>query len=668
MSSTPKQQKPVTRRDTKLDNNSNTNKPSPGPNPKRKTEKDVAGEKRTTTTSTENQYICSICKNTESVRSLNLDLEVRQFLTKISDIKSTTEALSSTTDTIDNIDNHLKHILLHKPSDSFRECSAERSSIESHLKSLSNTLNDHVTNTNVQNDHITVVENNCNNISADIKNILNEIQNYSSKSPQCETTLNNDFGNELVNICDKLLSEQKSQMDMFADKLNDFERKLSTNTSAPSNLMSPPPPPQSYSTNPQAHSPQVGSNTLKGIKNPTDHVESYDPKFIDQPTTDELYEYLNCSNSKFIQLKGRSVLTLGERYPYVGAPKENPEPIPGIINSIIAKIEDKFPNSGINSCLINKYVGHSSSLPEHSDDEPIIRPESNIFTVSVGKTRKVLFRDRCSKNELDISVEGGSLYTMSRSSQNLWSHRIDKDVVTNEHDETEIRYSLTFRSLGQNWKGSTIILGDSNTKYLNFDDDGGNSSFGSKMPGRKVTTYHINDINPTLCLGYQNIVIHVGINDIRDRSPGRKDDDPAPTDINAHFLRLKHNIELIKLMCPKSSLIISLVLPTKLHILNDRAGIFNRFICNYVYNVNPTIRVITHKDFVLNGALNPVYGCYFNKQDKLHLGKCGIRMLAKAFKDNVLPYRRHIDGREYSGVTSGSGKNAGAMDGPSTSA
>ena len=163
-------------------------------------------------------------------------------------------------------------------------------------------------------------------------------------------------------------------------------------------------------------------------------------------------------------------------------------------------------------------------------------------------------------------------------------------------------------------------------------------------------------------------MIHVGINDIRDRSPGRKDDDPAPTDIKAHFLRLKHKIELIKFMCPKSLLIVSLVLPTKLHILNDRADILNRLICKYVYDINPTIRLISHDDFVLKGVLDPVYGCYKNKQDKLHLGMCGIRMLAKAFKDNVLPYRRHIDGRKYSGVTSGVGKNAGGRDGSSTSA
>ena len=329
---------------------------------------------------------------------------------------------------------------------------------------------------------------------------MNEIKNCPPlKSDQLGNITDNDCGSELVNICDKLLSEQKTQMDMFADKLSNFDRKLS-NMSAPGNVVSPPSP-HSYSTNAQIPSSQMNTNTLfKSIQNPTDHLETYDPEFIDKATSDELYEYLNSLNSKFNKLKGRSVLTFGEQYPYVGGPKDNPDPIPGIINSIIDKINDKFPNSGINSCLINKYVGNSSSLPEHSDDEAVISPESKIFTVSVGKTCKVVFRDRCSKTEVDLSVEDGSLYVMSRSSQNLWSHRINKDTTPHEYDETDIRFSLTFRSLGQNCKQSTIILGDSNTKYLKFDDS--KTSFGSKMPGCRIETFHINDINPTLCLGY----------------------------------------------------------------------------------------------------------------------------------------------------------------------
>ena len=173
-----------------------------------------------------------------------------------------------------------------------------------------------------------------------------------------------------------------------------------------------------------------------------------------------------------------------------------------------------------------------------------------------------------------------------------------------------------------------------------------------KCQNRRIETFHIGDVDPAPCLGYQNIILHVGINDLRDKSPGRKQSDPNPSDIKNHFGRFKQKIEQIQVLCPKSTIIVSSVLPTMIELLNNRAGCFNRCLSDYVYHINPNIRIITHDKFVLDDALNPVYGCYQNIHDKLHLGSQGIRLLAKLFKDNALPYRRHVDIRPFNSVVS----------------
>ena len=617
-----------------------TSSPSPGAKKSgKKGDKDSAKPNA----STDNQYVCSVCRNIDSLRSLRLDNEVSDFLAKMSNIKSVTDQLTDTTDTISNIDNHLKHILLNKPSESFENYSNKLQTLDEEVKCFSKTLNDYQNNLNRQTNHNTEVEQNCTNIFNDIQKLFDEFERHPPPPPQ--TPVPNISDDKIISMCERLLKQQK-----------ELEDKISIITSSGNNVNSHNPPQSKLSTQqPSGPSPESVADAIKSIK----HVDNYQPTLIETNCSSELIQFLDSIGPKFIDLNGRSVISFGEPYPYVGAPKEKPEAIPSIIQKIISEIEKTYPDSEINSCLINKYNGGSSFLPEHSDNEPIIMPESNIFTVTVGAEYELKFRNRYTHVVETISPANGSLYVMSRQSQNVWSHKIDK--MADCTDEVGTRYSITFRSLDKTSKSSTVVLGDSNTKYLKFGDEKG--SFGRNMPGRRVETFHTGDIDPTSCLGYQNIIIHVGINDIRDRSPGRKDSDPAPSDIKSHFTRLKEKIELIQLLCPRSSIIVSSILPTKLHTLNYRAKIFNRLLNNYVFNDNPGICIMNHKRFMLNDSLNPEYGCYKNTKDVLHLGMHGIRLLAKTFKDNVLPYRRHIDGRKNSGVTSGGGKNAGAMDG-----
>lgn len=563
-------------------------------------------------------YVCSICQNTESIRISRLKLETELLSDQISKIDDINHNLSERASKIETLDLHLQHLLLDE--------------------------NKFI---NYQN-RVTSIEENCNQIVSDIA-ALNSKPLAVAPSP-CISK------NDISDVCTELSDSFNLKLDSLEKSIQsiiDSAQQTSVSAQLPP-ISQPTPSPQQIFVAPP------DTNLIKSIH----HIEKYDRIFIDESTSDEIIEYFNNISPDFTKLNGRSVLSFGEPYPYVGAPKAKPAPIPQILQKLVSKVEDSYPNSEINSCLINMYTGGSSFLPEHSDDEPVIKPESNIFTITIGNKCDIKFRNRFTNDVETMCPENGSLYVMSRPSQNIWTHKIDKNPTISE--ETYTRYSITLRSVSNNYKSSTIILGDSNTKYLKFGNDKG--SFGSKMPGRRMETFHIGDITPLSCLGYQNIIVHVGINDIRDRSPGRKGSDPAPSDIKGHFMRLKERVELIQLLCPQSSLIVSSVLPTKLHILNYRAEIFNRLLHNYVYNDNPGLRIINHKQFMLNDSLNAEYGCYKNTQDVLHLGKLGIRQLAMTFMNNALPYRRLRDGRSYSSVMSRGGKSAGATIRSSTPA
>ena len=152
----------------------------------------------------------------------------------------------------------------------------------------------------------------------------------------------------------------------------------------------------------------------------------------------------------------------------------------------------------INQCLINRYVGPESFLTEHSDDENSIDPESLIYTVSLGDQRSVKFTNKLSGDNHVEVCESRSFYSMSRHSQNLWRHGIEKDSKFGGS-----QYSLTFRHVGPQFKHSIIIFGDSNASKYKFGTDRG--TFGISTPGKKFYTPKVEDINP--CEGISLLIV-----------------------------------------------------------------------------------------------------------------------------------------------------------------
>ena len=325
--------------------------------------------------------------------------------------------------------------------------------------------------------------------------------------------------------------------------------------------------------------------------------------------------------------KQREVCYMGDyKYAYTGGthdPAPVPEPIQGLINKVI----EKHPGHTVSSCLASKYENGQKFCPAHSDNESTLHPESMIYTFSFGGARPIEFTKRESGGEaVRLELPHNSLLVFSRQSQAYWKHAIP--VV----DTCEPRYSLTLRLNKPHLMNSTVVYGDSNTKYLKFGE--GEGTFGRWMPGKRVKTQRISDL-PAIedIYPYQNIIIHVGINDIN------RNDRLSTSD---YLHKLKNKCNEIHSIYPTTRIILSPLLPTKLHQLNMQIWDINTGIVN-LSQTHHNIILMDNSIFAINNnLLNSEYSCYNNPQDCIHLGKTGIRVLAESMKSYVLRKNSHI--------------------------
>ena len=377
-------------------------------------------------------------------------------------------------------------------------------------------------------------------------------------------------------------------------------------------------------------------------ENPTENIGEYKENFL---STDEVVNLRHTLDAlEFSTVNGREVASFGEEYSYGGAPKNNKNDIPDSFKAIIEKVhsDPNYEGEQLNQIVINKYTG-LTHLPEHSDGEPVIRPHSNIFTITIGEKVPIVFKDSITKQEKTLEPIEGSLYVMSMESQYHWTHRMNQANL-----ENMVRYSVTLRSVGKNFKNSTVILGYSNTKHLNFSQGQRHEkgTFGYNLPGERIETFHIRDIDENKCIGFQNVIIHCGVNNIRDNSPGRAPTDPDPTNVEGHFQNIVNKICLIKRLCPYASVVVSPILPTKNTRLNQRVLKFNHLLFNFLANEKQGegVRTCYLQSFVDEklGVLKEELSVWdrnaesYNKKDILHLGRSGIRLLANVFCDSIL--------------------------------
>ena len=355
--------------------------------------------------------------------------------------------------------------------------------------------------------------------------------------------------------------------------------------------------------------------------------DEYKNDFVsDSATLSELKQYLDSDQCIFSHENGHSVSAFGERYRYTGSKSNDKSdtPIPEKINKIVCKINSDF-NCNVNSVLVNKYTGRDSFLPEHSDDEASIDPESCIYTLSLGHTRTVIFSNKYSKVESKVSVEDNSLYVMSRDSQNFFRHRIDKEVVP----EDSTRYSLTFRCLSNKYRRSTIIIGDSLSSQFKFGE--GEGTFGRGLPGKVVKSSKLSDIRPTDCLSYSNVVIQCGINDLRQGI------NQTASAVNNKFNILKDKITTMLQLKDKINIFICPILPTRSVYYNQRVVTFNRLIRSQIVNQNYRCSLLDVSSFCdatyKTDLLDPSF-CR-SQGDPVHLNSLGTRKLAGIIKTAI---------------------------------
>ena len=158
--------------------------------------------------------------------------------------------------------------------------------------------------------------------------------------------------------------------------------------------------------------------------------------------------------------------------------------------------------------------------------------------------------------------------------QERFNNIIENSAPTNPHHSSqehplEPSTSATQRIPKSN---TVLIIGDSNTKYVNLN-----------FPSVRVPTYLIEDIDPTKCIGYHKIWVHIGINNLKSRNCR------GHNDIVRHFNLFMHKLYLIRQNCPHSKIVVSPVLPNGIQALNERALIFNKMLFSRVKVTGETI-------------------------------------------------------------------------------
>jgi alkylated DNA repair dioxygenase AlkB len=114
-------------------------------------------------------------------------------------------------------------------------------------------------------------------------------------------------------------------------------------------------------------------------------------------------------------------------------------------------IEQQLLSNGINvdfnSCLLNYYPSGADGMGYHADDEKQLGAQSIIASLSLGATRKFVFKHKTirQKNKpvkVELYLESGQLIVMHGDTQDFWKHTITKTKTV-----TSGRISLTFRQI-----------------------------------------------------------------------------------------------------------------------------------------------------------------------------------------------------------------------------
>lgn len=95
-----------------------------------------------------------------------------------------------------------------------------------------------------------------------------------------------------------------------------------------------------------------------------------------------------------------------------------------------------------NGVLVNRYADGKESMGWHSDDEPEIKPETDIASVTLGAKRDFFIRHKETQQKVNLQLDSGDLLIMHWPMQKEWEHSLPKRLKV-----TEPRINFTYRCL-----------------------------------------------------------------------------------------------------------------------------------------------------------------------------------------------------------------------------
>ncbi|MGP4862929.1 alpha-ketoglutarate-dependent dioxygenase AlkB family protein [Psychrobacter sp. T6-5] len=144
----------------------------------------------------------------------------------------------------------------------------------------------------------------------------------------------------------------------------------------------------------------------------------------------------------------RQIVWMGDTeadYQYSGHTRQT-VPWSDIVFHVKQHVEKSLAKMGIeahfNTCLLNYYPTGTDGMGYHADDEKELGHQPIIASLSLGATRKFVFKHKKTQDKVALYLESGQLIVMHGDTQTLWKHTITKTKTVDAG-----RISLTFRRM-----------------------------------------------------------------------------------------------------------------------------------------------------------------------------------------------------------------------------
>ncbi|GAF55807.1 LOW QUALITY PROTEIN: alkylated DNA repair protein [Psychrobacter sp. JCM 18901] len=144
----------------------------------------------------------------------------------------------------------------------------------------------------------------------------------------------------------------------------------------------------------------------------------------------------------------RQIVWMGDKdvnYQYSGHVRQT-VPWSDIVFHVKQNIEQALAEVGViasfNTCLLNYYPSGADGMGYHADDEKELGQQPVIASLSLGATRKFVFKHKKTQDKVELYLESGQLVVMHGDTQTFWKHTITKTKMVDAG-----RISLTFRHM-----------------------------------------------------------------------------------------------------------------------------------------------------------------------------------------------------------------------------